>query len=280
MQIIAKVFEIEISTRDLDRECSKIQDLELIFGRKSALKRLIDRCLLYVKAVESGIHVSDLEYENAMLELIEQEEPLGLSSEIVKELSAGELEMLIRRQIMVKKFVKSLCPQDIPISSQKLQEFYEESKEIFQSSERVRCSHILVSNKNGDAKNKAVKLRELIHSAADFNSYSKVCSDCPSNASCGDLGWFHKGKMIPEIDLVAFSMQKGEISQPFSSDYGYHILMLTDRKDFQTIPFDDIKDSLYARLQQIEKEYIISRMVKDLREQYASKITILLPELT
>lgn len=280
MHIIAKVFEIEISAQDLDRECSKIQDPELIFGRKSALKRLIDRCLLYVQAVESGIQATDLEYDNAMLELIEQEEPLGLSSEIMKELSAGDMEMLIRRQIIVQKYVKSLCPKDIPISNQKLQEFYEESKEIFQSSERVRCSHILVSNKNGDAKDKAFKLRELIHTAADFNRYSKACSDCPSNVSCGDLGWFHKGKMIPEIDKVAFSMQIGEISQPFASEYGYHILMLTERKDFYIVPFDDIKESLYARLQQIEKEYIISKQVNDLRKLHASQIAILLPELT
>lgn len=279
MQIIAKVLDLEVTQRDLDRESSKISTTDLKTDAKLALKRIIDRCLLYYKALESGLTVTDAEYDNALLELIEQEEPLGLSSEAIKDLSAREMETLLKRQIVIKKYIQTLCPNEMPITSQKLHEFYEESRDIFQSPARVRCSHILIKGTGEESEHKARKLRKLITNADDFNRFSKDYSDCPSNAACGDIGWFHKGKMIPEIDEVAFNMQIGEISQPFKSAYGFHILMLTDRKDHQAIPFEDIKDSLYARLQQIEKEYVLTRLVSDLRKEYASQISILLPEL-
>jgi len=66
----------------------------------------------------------------------------------------------------------------------------------------------------------------------------------------------------------------GEISQPFRSPYGYHILMKTGYKEKDYIPFEDIKDSLSARLQQIEREYRLLRHLAELRKQYASQIVI------
>ncbi len=274
MQIIAKVFDTEISMRDMQRECMRMKKAVNQENLHIALEHLIDRCLLYGKAKQSGFVVSEIEYDNALLDLLDQEEPLGLTSEAIQDLSADELEFLLNRQLMIKKYMQSLSADLLHVTPQKLHDFYDEQKEIFLRGECVRCSHILI-RLGKDAEQRVKEVRAQINNADDFNRISKTCSDCPSHATCGDLGWFHKGKMISEIEEVAFSLKVGEISQPFKSSYGFHIIMVNDRKEAAYIPFDDIKESLSNRLQQIEKEFIISKHIADLRKQFADQITIL-----
>jgi parvulin-like peptidyl-prolyl isomerase len=279
MQIVAKVIEYEISKRELERECSKLGSSELDRNVQQALQRLIDRCLLLSQAINTGIQISDKEYDEALLDLIEEDEPFGLSSSAVQELTAAELETLLRRQILIKKYVQLLCPETLPVTTEKLLEFYNEHKEFFTKPERVHCAHILIRGTDDTAKAKAEKIRSEINDQDDFLRFSQKCSDCPSKSTCGDLGWFPKGKMIPEIDSIAFSMEINEISRPFLSNYGYHILMLLEKTGKQDISFEDIKDSLYARMQQIEREYYLSRHLAELRSKFASSIVIYSPEL-
>lgn len=274
MQIVAKVFEFEVSKQDLERECSKVSITEREECLENALKRLIDRYLLLHKAEETGIKISDDEYENAIWELLDEENPLGLWSDSITQPTPQKMETLLKERLMIHKYINSVCPQDIPVTNVKIQEFYTEQKDYFLKSEQVRCSHILISNKRKDAEDIAANIRSQIHNAEDFSHYCKMYSDCPSNSACGDLGWFPKGKMIPEIEQVAFALKVGEISQPFQSGYGYHILMKTGESDKDYISFDDIKDYLYARLQQIEREYLLIRHLNELHKQYASHIVI------
>ena len=274
MQIIAKVIDYEISKRDLDRECSKVQAELEESGKLHALNRLIDRCLLLAQAIQAGCCISEMEYDDALLELIENEEPLGLSSEAIQDLSGGEIETMLRRQLIIKKYLQSLYKTDLPVTSEKLREFYDENMKIFETPEKVRCSHILLRWQANETALTAREIRAKIHTAEDFNHLCREYSDCPSNATCGDLGWFSKGLMVPEIDEVAFSLQLNEISQPFASPHGYHILMLTDRQEACFIPFEEIQDSLQAHLQQIEREYVIRKHVAFLRQQYADSIII------
>jgi len=274
MQIVAKVIDYEISKRELDWECSKALAPNQERSIQQALERLIDRCLLFTQAIEHGITVSDDEYDEALLELIEQDEPFGFSSAVIQELTARELETLVRRQLIIKKYIQTLCPETLPITTDKLKEFYLDNRDYFTKPEKVHCAHILVRGSDEEASAKAEAIYKGIRDEDDFLSQSQICSDCPSSADCGDLGWFPRGIMIPEIENVAFSLQLHEISKPFLSSYGYHILLLLDKTPKEDIPFEEIKDSLFARMQQIEKEYLINRHVSDLRSQFASAIVI------
>ncbi|MDD3235402.1 MAG: peptidylprolyl isomerase [Candidatus Cloacimonetes bacterium] len=279
MQIVAKVFDYEITKKDLEWECVRLKRNATPENESIAIVHLIDRCLLFAKATESGLKVSDTEYDDGLMDLLDQDEPLGFPSEAIQELNAADLELFLKRYIVVQKYIKMLYSESVKITSNKLQEYYNENLEIFQSPESVHCSHILVQNCDG-AEKKIRTIRSQINNATDFNKISMSCSDCPSNASCGNLGWFPKGKMIKEIDDVAFTLNIGEISQPFKSSYGYHILMLIDRKEATTIPFEDIKDSLHTRLLQIEREYFVKKHIAELREQYANDIIVLTDQLS
>lgn len=89
----------------------------------------------------------------------------------------------------------------------------------------VRASHILV-----DTKEEAEKLREEILAGKDFGHSAKKNSKCPSGHQGGDLGFFKKGAMVKEFENAAFSLPVNEVSQPVQTQFGWHLILVTDRR--------------------------------------------------
>ena len=174
----------------------------------------------------------------------------------MKGIPPKQFESIIRNKIIIKKYIHSQCHRKAKMDDSKLLAFYEEQKEFFCTEAEVRASHILI--KGEDAIGKAQAIRDSIHSSDDFIKASKAYSDCPSNAKCGDLGFFSRGKLLNEIEDVAFNLDVNTISEPFQTKYGVHILMVTDKHCMEPIPFEKLKDSLRARLEHIEREYCLS----------------------
>ena len=90
---------------------------------------------------------------------------------------------------------------------------------------KVRASHILV-NKKADAEKIIKKLNE----GASFETQAKKFSSCPSRAKGGDLGYFGKGKMAKPFEEAAFSLEKGEMSGPVRTQFGYHVIKVTGKR--------------------------------------------------
>lgn len=266
MQIVAKVLELEISVNDVEREMS------CGGSGPQALRRLIDRCLLLSEAEQQGFAVSDEEFDIALMELLDEEEPFGLPAGSLQDMDAQEMEILLRRNILIKKYLNSLYPALSSIAEERLRAIYLEQQESFCCEEMVRCSHIFIQGENSKARADAIYSN--IHSVEDFVSACRDCSDCPSHDCCGDLGFFAKGKLYPEIDAVAFGMELNQISQPFLSPKGHHILMLTERKLSEAVPYDEIKDSLAQRIHLIEREYFLMRHLSKLYEAKKHQILI------
>ena len=99
----------------------------------------------------------------------------------------------------------------------------EQYKSIVNISE-VRASHILVKTKD-----EALKLKNDIENGKiSFEDAAKQYSSCPSGRNGGDLGYFSKGQMVKPFEDAAFSMKKGEISEPVQTQFGWHLIQLTD----------------------------------------------------
>ncbi len=90
----------------------------------------------------------------------------------------------------------------------------------------VKASHILVKTEE-----EAIKIQEEINKGKDFSQAAKEFSLCPSGQNGGDLGYFTKGQMVKEFEDAAFSMEKGQLSNPIKTQFGYHLIYLTDKKD-------------------------------------------------
>lgn len=91
--------------------------------------------------------------------------------------------------------------------------------------EQVRASHILVNSK-AEAEN----ILNRLGSGAKFPDMARKFSQCPSGKKGGDLGYFKRGMMVKPFEDVAFSITKGTISQPVQTQFGYHLIMVTDKR--------------------------------------------------
>jgi parvulin-like peptidyl-prolyl isomerase len=89
----------------------------------------------------------------------------------------------------------------------------------------VRASHILVEEES-----KANELKKEIDGGYDFANVAKKHSKCPSGESGGDLGFFGKGMMVKEFEEAAFSLEIGQVSEPVKTQFGYHLILVTEKK--------------------------------------------------
>ena len=91
---------------------------------------------------------------------------------------------------------------------------------------RIRASHILVSSEA-----EAIKIKDRLKpDGENFGQLAKGHSSCPSKKKGGDLGWFKKGDMVKPFEDAAFSAKVGEVVGPVKTEFGWHLIMVTDLK--------------------------------------------------
>ena len=135
-----------------------------------------------------------------------------------------------------------------------LHQMYQQQIVEFSNGDERRASHILIKpadetpEADKAAKDKAEELYKQIEGGADFAELARKNSDDPGSArQGGDLGYFGRGVMVGAFEEKAFSMNKGEISEPLKSPYGYHIIKLTDIRKGDTKTFDEVRATLVDR---------------------------------
>lgn len=89
---------------------------------------------------------------------------------------------------------------------------------------QAKAKHILVKTKE-----ECSDLKKKIEEGASFDEMAKEHSLCPSGKQGGDLGSFFEGQMVPEFDKVVFSESVGEVHGPVQTQFGYHLIEITDR---------------------------------------------------
>ena len=93
-------------------------------------------------------------------------------------------------------------------------------------SSEVRASHILVNSEN-----EALDIKKKIEDGESFAAMAKNHSSCPSKTSGGDLGFFQKGQMVPDFEDAAFKAPLNKVTAPVKTQFGYHLIMVTDKRD-------------------------------------------------
>jgi peptidyl-prolyl cis-trans isomerase C len=89
----------------------------------------------------------------------------------------------------------------------------------------VHAAHILVKSDK-----KAKDVLDRINKGMSFVDAARKFSECPSSRSGGDLGWFSKGKIVPEFEKAAFEGEKGKLLGPIKTQFGYHLIKVLDKR--------------------------------------------------
>ena len=91
---------------------------------------------------------------------------------------------------------------------------------------KASARHILVESEEG-----CLELKKQIEGGEDFGKVAAASSKCPSGQQGGSLGEFSPGQMVPEFDTVVFNAEVGKVHGPVKTDFGYHLIEITNRTD-------------------------------------------------
>ncbi len=125
------------------------------------------------------------------------------------------------------------------MSDEALHKVYDEAVKTMANEQEVHARHILVPTED-EAKAVAAELKN----GADFATLAKQKSKDPGAADGGDLGYFTKDQMVPEFAAVAFNLDKGQISDPVHTQFGWHIIKVEDKRIKPTPTFDQVRGQI------------------------------------
>ncbi|MGD9784427.1 MAG: peptidylprolyl isomerase [Hyphomicrobiaceae bacterium] len=122
--------------------------------------------------------------------------------------------------------------------------FYDDQVKALKPREEVQARHILV-----ETEDEAKALKAKIEGGADFAALAKEASKDPGTKDDGGmLGYFTTGQMVPAFEQAAFALQKGQVSNPVKSQFGWHLIKLEDRRQKPPPTFDEVKDRILASM--------------------------------
>jgi peptidyl-prolyl cis-trans isomerase D len=157
----------------------------------------------------------------------------------------------------------------ITVTPQEVESYYNGNVQQFQTPEQVRASHILLKTEGKDEAAVRKQAEDVLKQAkapgADFAALAKKYSeDDGSKANGGDLDYFTKGRMVPEFEQAAFSLQPGQTSDLVKSQFGFHIIKVVDKKPAATKTLDDVRSQIQETLAAQRVEQQIADRTRDL----------------
>jgi peptidyl-prolyl cis-trans isomerase C len=157
-----------------------------------------------------------------------------------------ELRDDIRENLPVQKVQEKVAGNAEPTDGE-IKKFYEQNKEAQFTTPEQRCVRHILFNK--DQKQKAEDVKKQLENGADFAKLAKKYSQDPGSAAKGgDLGCLGKGQTVPDFEKAAFGAKQGEIVGPVKTQFGYHVLEVTDVKPKQTRPLSAVKSQIRSQL--------------------------------
>jgi peptidyl-prolyl cis-trans isomerase C len=199
----------------------------------------------------------------------------------------GITEAELRKNIEESLSMQAVIDQavgDISVTTdEEIQKFYAENPDKFQISEQVRASHILLRvDPNSTPEQKAEIRKKLESILADIQARKctfaeaavQYSQDSTNSAKGGDLGLFSRGRMVKPFEDAAFSAKPGEISQIVATQFGYHLIQVTERRPARTASLEEAKTAIKEYLDKRSKSKATQEYVKKLNDKTAVDIFI------
>jgi peptidyl-prolyl cis-trans isomerase C len=181
------------------------------------------------------------------------------------DLTEEELREQIREQLPAQK-VQVRVAGDAEASQEEVEKFYEENKELQFTTPEQRCArHILFSK---DQKEKAEEVKGQLQNGADFAELAKEFSQDPGSAeNGGDLGCLGKGETVPSFEEAVFNAKEGEIVGPVESEFGYHVIEVTEIRERSIQPLSEVESQIREQLSTDEQAERFSAWVQEQKER-------------
>ena len=285
--VLAKVNGVAITQGERDRKAQEMLSRGRMSQQSSpdmipkveaaALQQLINVELLYQKGQKLKIKDLDKKVDDKVAQMRAQApSPADFEKALTSaNFTEKQFKAFTRKSIVIENLLQKEVYGKISVSEADAKKFYDENQDkLFKVPEQTRASHVLITvdqkatpEEKKKAREKADAIKKRVAAGEDFAAVAKTESKCPSAAKGGDLGYFGKGQMVPAFEEAAFSLKPGQISDVVETQFGYHIIKVTDRKQAETVKFNDAKGKIedYLKNQQAQKP--IADYVENLRKQ-------------
>jgi peptidyl-prolyl cis-trans isomerase C len=249
---------------------------------RQALEELVTYTVLSQETRARKVAVTDAEVDSNIQQMRSQfpDEPAFKKALESRGMTLDKLKSDTRIDISINKMMESEVATEPAPSDAQCREFYDKNPDKFKQDESVRASHILFRvDENADAatKKKAMDQAQSVlkeaRAGADFAELAKKHSADGSAQQGGDLNFFTKGQMVPAFDQVAFALKPGQISDIVTTQFGYHIIKVTDRKAASTVPFEQVSPRIKEYLTEQQKQKKANAFIQSLKQK--AKIEVL-----
>lgn len=238
--VLAKVGERELTKEDMiaimrNLPQQQAQEVAGIEGRKRLLEEMVAGELFYLQGVESGY-----EQEEAFIEMLEDH----------------------KRTLMQRYAVQKVLEQ-VKVEESDLKDYYEANKASYVSGATATAKHILMAEED-----EIIKVKEEIVAGLDFGEAAQKYSTCPSKERGGDLGSFEKGRMVPEFEAVAFEQEIGTVSEPVQTQFGYHLILVSERAESGEKPFEEVAAQINQEMTMMKQNEAYRAEIESLKAKY------------
>lgn len=211
------------------------EDYKLQLDKSMVLDQMISEKLLIQEAKNMG-----LEEDNDVLEQI-----IKMTEQIL-------VQVLIEKEILDK----------IKVNDEEVLEYYEKNKDSFTEKEQVHLYNILL-----ETEEEAQDILEKLKAGGDFSEIAKEKSTGPSAIQGGDLGYSTKGTIIPEIEEVVFALELEELSEVIKTDFGFHILKITEKKPETIKALEEVKEDIIQTLLPDKQKDAFENLLEELKSK-------------
>jgi len=252
------------------------QQLSQMYGQiyQNVTDTLIANMLLTKAAEKSSLAVSDEELAKEIA-TIEAGAPQGTTLKDAlaeNKIDYNEWQADLRKQMLVRKLVDEKTANIAEATPAEIAKFYEDNADSFKVPESVSASHILIAFKPEDTdatkaqkKKDIEKIRADILAGGDFAAIAGEKSDCPSSKQGGTLGTFSRGQMVPEFETAAFAQEVGKVGDVVETQFGYHLIKVTDKQPAGIRPLAEVKDQLQDYLTGKKKQEALIAYIEELK---------------
>jgi peptidyl-prolyl cis-trans isomerase C len=242
-KVLASVSSKTITLKDFNRRISKLPPYYQKIVDKDK-KRFLDEIILEI-----------LLYEEAMRDGMDNDKEV---KDVLRE---------AKKKIITAKFIKTEIEDKIKIADDDIKRFYEADKGEFKTQPMWRASHILVATER-----EAKDVQAELATGADFAELAKAHSTDATASRGGDVGYFRTGQLIPDFEKECLKLDVGETSGIVHTQFGYHIIKLTDKKDSAVKSFEESKRDIEEMLKKQKRRELFDKLVLSLKEKYSVRI--------
>lgn len=211
------------------------EDYKLQLDKSLVLDQMISEKLLIQEAKYMG-----LEEDNDVLEQIKK----------------------ITEQILVQALIEREILDKIKVNDEEVLEYYEQNKDSFTEKEQVHLYNILL-----ETEEEAQDVLEQLKAGGDLSEIAIEKSAGPSATQGGDLGYLTRGTIIPEIEEVVFALELEELSEVIKTDFGFHILKITEKKPETVKALEEVKEDIIQTLLPDKQKEAFENFLEELKSK-------------